>query len=893
MRIRSYAQLVAIVTSLSSSLIAAASPPPKLRLDDAARPTKYAARISVNPADPTFKGSIDIDLKINRATDTLWLNATELTIEKASFVLGGTTVEATVVPGGEDFVGFAIGRPLPVGAAKLHVEWKGNLSRKDDRGLFAQKEGDRWYAITQFEAIFARRVFPCFDEPNIKVPWQLTLEVPKALVALSNTSVVEEKSEHAGMKTLAFAQTAPLPSYLVAFAVGPYELVDAGTAGQKKIAVRVAAPAGRAKDAKYAATNAPIFVELLEKYFGIPFPYDKLDNVAIPITSTFGAMENAGMVTFALGIIIAKPTAQSLHFERGFSETAAHEFAHQWFGDLVTTAWWDDIWLNESFASWMESKIIDEWKPEWTHHTSFVDARARALGTDVLMTTRQVRQPIVSNDDIYNAFDAITYEKGESVLAMFEHFVGPEKFRAGIRHYLTQHANGNATADDFIGAIAGAAARPDVTPAFKTFLDQAGAPMVDVALACNAGKPPVLHVKQQRFLPLGSKGSTNQTWQIPMCVRWIAGDGKSERGTAAPQRQCTLVTQKEQDVTLGSQPGCPTWLLANDGELGYYRAAYGTDVLQRLLGADGRKLLDLPETVGLLDDLHALADAGRIQLADVLAQVPSLAEDQRRQVQRFVVGALGGLHNHYVQPSERPNYQRFINKVLSAKAHALGWTAKPSDDEDTRLLRPGIVGLVASEGEDKPLAVEARTLALKWLADRKAVSPDVAGAVLDVAARNGDRALFDKLHAEAKRATDRHDRGQILGAIGAFRDPAIAKSALALVSSNEFDPRESMQIVWELTGEQSTRQLAWDFLKSNFDSMLKRLSAEQMSYTPYIGVSFCDEAHEKDMQAFFKDRSPKLPGGPRVLAQATERSQLCRANVAAQLPGVTALLKKY
>ncbi|MGZ3440767.1 MAG: ERAP1-like C-terminal domain-containing protein, partial [Polyangia bacterium] len=535
-------------------------------------------------------------------------------------------------------------------------------------------------------------------------------------------------------------------------------------------------------------------------------------------------------------------------------------------------------------------------KPEWTHHTAFVDARARALGTDVLMTTRQVRQPIVSNDDIYNAFDAITYEKGQSVLAMFEHFVGPEKFRAGIRHYLTKHANGNATADDFIGAIAGAAARPEVTPAFKTFLDQAGAPMVDVALTCNAGKPATLHVKQQRFLPLGSKGSTNQSWQIPMCVRWIAGDAKSDRGTGEtgfPQRQCTLVTQKEQDITLGTQPGCPTWLLANDGELGYYRAAYGSDVLQKLLGPDGRKLLDLPETVGLLDDLHALVEAGRVPLADVLGLVPSLAQDERRHVQQFVIGSLDGLHHHLVQPPEHQGYARFINKIYGQKAHALGWTAKPGEDEDTRLLRPALVGLVASEGEDKKLAAEARTLALKWLADRKSVSPDVAGEVLGVAARNGDRALFDRMHAEAKRATDRHDRQQILAAMGSFRDPALAKAALALVSSNEFDPRESMHIMLELTGEESTRQLAWDFLKANFDSMVKRLSAEQMAYTPFVGVSFCDEAHEKEMEAFFKDRSPKLPGGPRLLAQASERSQLCRAYVAAQQPGVTALLKKY
>ena len=260
MQIRSLA--VAVVALVSLNAVAAPTPP-KLRLDDSARPTRYDARITVNPADPTFRGSIDIDLKINKPTETLWLNATELVMEKAAFTVGGTTVPARIIAGNDDFVGFTTGKTLQPGAAKLHVEWKGPISRKEDRGLFAQKEGDRWYAITQFEAIFARRVFPCFDEPSIKVPWQLTLEVPKALAALSNTSAVEEKSEHAGMKTVAFAQTSPLPSYLIAFAVGPYDLVDAGTAGQKKIAVRVAAPFGRGKDASYAAKNAGTFVDLL------------------------------------------------------------------------------------------------------------------------------------------------------------------------------------------------------------------------------------------------------------------------------------------------------------------------------------------------------------------------------------------------------------------------------------------------------------------------------------------------------------------------------------------------------------------------------------------------------------------------------------------------------
>lgn len=860
-----------------------AASPPKLRLDDAARPTHYTARITVDPAQPTFKGAIDIELKIARATDLLWLNGADLTVSKAAFTVGGASTPAKVVAGGEEFIGFAPAAPLQPGAATLHIEWKGKISRKDDRGLFGQKEGDRWYAITQFEAIFARRVFPCFDEPSIKVPWQLTLEVPSKLVALSNTHVTAEKASGA-TKVVTFAETAPLPTYLVAFAVGPYDVVDAGTAGAKKTALRVAAPFGRGKDAGYAVEITGKLVDLLEQYFGIPFPFDKLDTVAIPITSTFGAMENAGMITYAQGIMVATATNRSLNFERTYASVAAHEIAHQWFGDLVTTRWWDDIWLNESFASWMEGKIIDEWKPEWTHKTSFVEARAEALASDALMTARQIRQPIVSNDDIYNAFDAITYQKGESVLAMFERFVGVEKFRAGIKSYLTKHANGNATADDFIAAIATAAGRGDVTAAFKSFLNQPGAPMVDVALKCEAGKPPVLALAQRRFAPIGSKGATRQTWQIPVCARWTMGGETS--------RACQLVTKAEESMTLGTKAGCPTWLLANDAEVGYYRAAYASEQLAKLLGPEGRKQLDLPELVGLLDDVRALVQAGRIPLGDVLALTPSLAEDNRRLVADEVIGIIEGLHQHLVQPSERASYQRFIAKLYGEKARKLGWLPKAGEDEDTRLLRPAVLGLVADEGEDKALQAEARALAIKWIADRKALSPDVANTVLHVAARSGDRALFDKFHAEAKKATDRHDRQMLLGSLGRFRDPAIGKAALQVVAGNEFDPREALSILQNLENDVATRPLAWEWVKANFDSLVKRLSAEMMAYGPHFAVPFCDEAHGKDMADYFHDRSPKLPGGPRLLAQATEEIELCRAYVGAQQASVSAFLKK-
>ena len=857
--------------------------PPRLRLDDAARPVRYAVRLTVDPAAPTFGGAIDIDLTLARATTLLWLNGTDLTIDEAHFVVGGATVPARVVAGGADFLGFAVDRPLPAGAARLHVAYRGKLSRRDVAGLFAQREGSRWYAITQLEAISARRVFPCFDEPAIKVPWQVTLEVPAALTALSNTPVAAEKSEHPGMKTVSFAPTPPLPSYLVAFAVGPYDLVAAGKAGRKHAPVRIATPFGRGKDARYAAGVSAKLVDLLEQYFGSPYPFAKLDLVAIPITTWFDAMENPGMITFAENVVVAEPSNDGLSFQREYAVVAAHELAHQWFGDLVTMKWWDDIWLNESFASWMEGKIIDAWHPEWSRGTYFVDARRTALHADALVTARQIRQPIASNDDIHNAFDDISYEKGESVLAMFERFVGADTFQRGIRAYLAAHANGSAGADDFVAAIGHAAGR-DLGRAWHSFLDQPGAPLVDVALACAPGKPATLTLTQQRFLPLGSKGAARQTWQIPMCVRWSAG-GK-------PGRTCAVVTRPRQTLTLGAAAGCPSFVMANDEEVGYYRAAYPPALLQALLGADGKKQLSLAELVGLLDDVGALTSAGRLPLGDALALTPSLAEDTRRQVAEEVIGLAESIHTWLVPKALAPAYARYVQKVWGARARAMGWTAKATDDDDTRLLRPELVGFVADAGEDRQLRAEATALTLRWLGDRKAIDPDVTGVVLHVAARAGGRALFDKLHAAARRATDREDRRRLLSALGTFRDPQLARRALAVMASDEFDPRESVSILRALGRDPETRALAWDYLKTHFDQMRARLPLETMARMPAI-AHFCDEQHEREVEQFFRDRSPRLPGGPRVLAKQLERIDLCRAYVAAQQPSVTAFLKRW
>jgi cytosol alanyl aminopeptidase len=337
---------------------------PKLRLAEAQNiaPTRYDAELTLDPAKPQFSASVRIGLAIQKPVVTLWLNATNLHIEQASLAAAGKTWAATASTSGDDFIAFRFASPVPAGSAELQVRYTGSVLQKDTSGIFRLDDLGNSYIFTQFESIEARRAFPCFDEPSYKVPWQLTLHVPLQDRAVSNTPVARQTNA-AGQTTYVFQQTKPLPSYLIAFGVGPFEFVDAGTAGQNHVPVRIVVPKGRAAEAKYAAEVTPTILSRLENYFGIPYPYEKSDEVAIP--ALFGAMENAGMVTYQQSWLLAKPATDSIARQRQYASVSAHELAHQWVGDLVTMAWWNDLWLNEAFATWMEQKILAEWKPEW------------------------------------------------------------------------------------------------------------------------------------------------------------------------------------------------------------------------------------------------------------------------------------------------------------------------------------------------------------------------------------------------------------------------------------------------------------------------------------------------------------------------------------------------
>ena len=855
-------------------------PPPKFRLPaDVVEPTRYHVDLTLVPDQDSFTGAIDIELEFKKPSSVLWLNAEKLEIKDVALTVGGEEVTSKVITEPHDYVGFAFDHSVGPGPATLHATFQGEISRKDQQGIFQMKDGGQWYVYSQFEEIWARRAYPCFDEPGYKVPWEVTLHIKQDQVGLSNSPVVSESDTGGGMKTVKFAETRPLPSYLVAYAVGNMELVDAGTAGKKNTRIRIVVPHGRSAEAKYAAETTPTIVTLLENYFGIPYPYDKLDEVAIPLAGY--AMEHPGLVTYGSAIIIQKPDQDTPGRQREWVSVASHELAHQWVGDLVTTAWWDDIWLNEGFASWMANKNVNMYHPEWKMNVSELNGYEGAMDNDALVSARQVRQPIESNDDIANAFDGITYNKGSALLNMFESYMGPEKFQQGVHRYLLKYEWKNATSAEFLAALAGDDG--NLASAFSSFLDQPGVPLVTAQLACHDGAAR-LDLAQQRFFPLGSSGAAPQLWKVPVCVRYPAGTGEA--------RECTLLEQQSAELRLANTTGCPGWVEANDGANGYYRVLYRGDLLDHLLKNNAQEL-SLPEKVGLIDDLAALTRNGKMPLGKALALAPAFARSPAREVVTKTMGITTGLQDNLVSEDLLPRYRQYLLDLYGGRARDLGWKTKPGENEDARFLRPSLQGVVANGAEDPEAIAEAKRLALAWLDDHKAVDPDMVGAVLSVAARHGDRDLFDRMRAAAKQETNESFRGDLIFCLGLFQDPEIVNTALPLALSGEFDVRESFGILFAPSERRQTRDFAYDYAKRNWDVIVAKLPTDTGADVPYVAAGYCDAEHRKDAESFFAGRSTKFTGGPRILAQVLEGIDLCIAYKNAQEASVTEFLKSY
>jgi len=856
------------------------STPPRLRLPEDVQPLSYSADLHIDPSQEKFRAVIRIELDISRPVSTIWLNARSLEFQSAALRIKEKEESVRIAPAGDDYAAVATNSGFPPGPALLTIHYTGEISRTLTDGAFAQKHGSDWYVFTKFEPVTARRVFPCFDEPSFKVPWQLTLHFPSGLKAFSNT-LPESEQQASDDTTIRFRQTKPLSSYLVAFAVGPFDVVPTGSVGQNHRPSRIIVPRGRAPEAAYAASITPKLIQMLEEYFGTPYPYEKLDQIVVPLTTAWGAMENAGLIAYGDFLLSSKEEDSELR-QRSRASTMEHEMSHQWFGDLVTTAWWNDIWLNEAFASWISRKLLNEWKPEW----NLITDAARSMNVmraDSLSTARKIRQPIEAPGDIANAFDGITYGKGEAVIAMFENYVTPDKFQRAVRLYLKQHAWKNATSADLMSAI-DTVAGPGNGAAFSTFLNQVGFPEISVSVTCT-GQSASLNLQQKPFHPLGSQGATNASWGVPVCAKWRDDGGTHE--------ECTLLKNAAAEVHLDQARGCPAWLFADANAAGYYAVSYDAP-LSSQLAEKGLPELKPAEAAAALRNTQLLFSSGVGDAEQELRSIVSFSRNPDPDLVHQASDTIDDL-DEFVPQDLRANYAALIRSLFGAKAHALGWQPKPGESEETHELRIDLLSLVVTSGDDPELRSQAIALAHEWLHNRSAIPPDMVVSVLWTAAYASGRSFFDELVAAIKNTKVQRERLWMISAIRGFRDPAIARSAVELIFGSGIDPRELSRLLQNAQPE--TRETVWQFAQANFDRLNATLPGARgipfAATLPFSAAGFCDEAHRAELHAFFEPRLASLPGAERNLANTEERISFCAARAAIDVPAVTNLLRSY
>jgi aminopeptidase N len=878
--------------AVTTSASAEAPPldPPALRLPGDAAAARYRVDLTIDPALPTFTGTVSIDLEVRKPVRVVWLHAQDLTVRGASFTAAVGAVPspapAKVIAGKQPFVGFVLPvEVLPGKPGVLAIDYEGKIDGERPQGVYAVSEGggqDDRYVYTLFEPLDARRAFPCFDEPEYKVPWQLSIKVKKGHGAFSNAEAASE-TEEGDWKRISFAETPPLPSYLVAFMAGPFDVVDAGTVGREKKKLRFIVPKGRGAETGYASRVTPAIVGHLEDYFGMPYPYSKLDVAVVPRYE--GTMEHAGIVALGQPLTLIKPEDESLFRKKFYVNIAAHELAHFWFGDYVTMKWWDDTWLNESFAQWMDAKITDAVEPSWgALRSERLERAAAAMSADRLASAKKMRQPVESVEDILHSFDAsLTYNKGSSVITMMEHAVGPDKWQAVVRRYMQKLAWKTADTADFVAVLAEMAGR-ETAAAFETFLNQPGVPLVTVTPVCGAGAPR-LRLEQERFSPLGAAaGAAAPTWSVPVCVRYGAGKDKG--------RTCFFLGEKTKEIAVPDLKACPDWVVPNEGGTGYYISKYSAASIDQIRGK-GKSELAPEERAALVRDVGLLVSNGTVPLGKAMELVPdAVAADDKTTLQ----AAQSIFEN--VRAADLPEplvekFRSFARKTFSPRAKALGFTPKPGEGPGQVEMRAMLLFGAGLAGEDPEILEKAKGLTLKWLDDRKSLSPDVASVVLGLGARSNDKALFDKLAARAKAAPDRNEKLLIFPALGKVTDKALAERALELVLAKDLDLHETFPIVESLLHGRQTRDLAYAFLEKSFDAILGRMSGFEKPFVFALPAVYCDAGHRARAEAFFGPRAKAVEGAERVLATALESISVCEATFKSALPSLEAFLRKY
>jgi aminopeptidase N/puromycin-sensitive aminopeptidase len=649
-----------------------------------------------------------------------------------------------------------------------------------------------------------------------------------------------------------------MSTYLVALAVGDWQCLERTV---DAVPIRVCTIPERKQDAQFALEAAVQSIHFYNQWYGIKYPFGKLDMVAIP-DYEWGGMENTGSIFYRDTALLMDEKTASVFSKRSHATVVAHEIAHQWFGDLVTAAWWDDIWLNEGFASWMQNKPVIAWHPEWHLEEEAASTAQQVIGQDSLSAARAIHGDPSTSAEIKEMFDGITYEKGAAVLGMLESYVGPEVFRKGVNAYLQAHANGNAAAADFWQAMAKVSGKP-VDKIMPTFVLQPGVPLLTVNGKCTEGKT-TLQLSQQRFL-LGAAGlnqdkaKQDQTWSIPVCTKAAQNVGSD----------CYLDEKKSDSFIVNS---CPAWIFANRDAKGYYRVFYEDEKnLMNVAGA-AEKELTVAERVALVEDLWAMARAGKDSVGTFLNVAKALRAEHSRPVIELLSGHLDTVEHSLVPENKQKEYRDFVREQFAPLAKEVGWTAAANESDEKKALRASLLGIMGGAGDPEAIAA-AQKLTQSYIKDPNSVEGTIVGPAMAVAAENGDATLYDQLSDAMAHAKSTDEYYHYLFALTSFHQAELAKRTLALVDQGKIRQQDYVRLFPALLSASPGREIAWEYLKAHWDSLAEKVTSFGGRGAVSSLGGFCSAAMHDEIKQFFTDH--RAPGAERALQQSLERITNC------------------
>ncbi|MBZ5494168.1 MAG: M1 family metallopeptidase [Acidobacteriia bacterium] len=828
------------------------------RLPQTVVPTHYKLLLDPNIGQQKFTGEEHINVHVQQPTTEIVLNSMGLEISMAEALPG---FDMSALPAQvtydqlNEMVRLVFAKPVPKGAIVLHLKFSGKLTA-GLRGLYLSKSAKRQYAVTQFEGTYARMMFPGFDEPGFKATFDLSVIADKGDTAISNGRIVKDEPLAGSTRhKITFSTSPRMSTYLVALAIGDWQCLERTVDG---VLIRVCAEPDKKQYGQFALEAAARSVHFYNQWYGIKYPFEKLDMLAIP-DYEWGGMENTASIFYRDTALLMDEKTASVFSKRGHATVVAHEIAHQWFGDLVTAAWWDDIWLNEGFATWMERKPIRAWHPEWHLEDDEAGTAQRIIGLDSLSAARAIHGDPRTSAEIKEMFDGITYQKGGAVLGMLESYVGPDVFRNGVNAYLKAHANGNATSADFWQAVAKVSGKP-VDKIMPTFVMQPGVPLVTVSGSCSNGKQ-TLELSQQRFL-LSSSGAgakQGQVWSIPICTKAATSTGSS----------CYLLDKQSARFATNT---CPGWLFTNRDAKGYYRVFYQDQKNLMDVAAAAEKDLSVPDRIAFVEDLWAMVRAGKEPVGIFMNVARDLRPERNRPVVEIIADHMNTIGRSLVPEQDQKEFRERVRQQFGPLAKEVGWNAGTNDSDEQRALRASLLGILGDAGDPDAVAA-AQKITQAYIKDPGAVEGTIIGPALAIAAENGDAALYEQFTQAMASARSTEDYYHFLFALTSFRQPELAQRTLALIDQGKIRQQDYVRLFPALLAKSPGREIAWDYLKAHWDSLAEKVTSFGGSGAVSALGGFCSIEKRDEIKQFFATHH--APGAERALQQSLQRITSC------------------